>query len=803
MASYRSNWGVPEETEPYPDFKQAIASADPPEPLELVCRFAPMDGLADEKGSDARTGTGGPQPQELQPPPTNLVSSGFSTAQSTNLRSVDTHQEKVHVAQWVDTYGIPQKLMDWQPLESPVHSGRYSDPVHSGRYSDGAAKKTTSVGRSTPGSLVDFTNGFRETASGISTPGGALLTWRSHLGNPPHLQQQQMLSDTMGSGNWTQSSVHSDHALLSCRASQQRRVLGGSKSATSTGWSDSSQIWAARAGFRLPTPPRSRFESSVGSPGPSGYSTPTSAGAAIRAHPQIQQEQEAAAAAQAAAVAEIEASTRGDSEAKGAGALLSFVVSHPLQVIGISGLVLLAILLIPQISRTPQASLTFDCEVRNPAELPVWSQRQRRWCCEHKKAGCEDTGDKVALAVTSKAPRSSSTSAVPVISSRMPVFNCQGGLWNWKRWPKEQLTWCCKHQLRFCPGTGRTTITAVAVDGHNCEDGDQLTWDAVKSAWCCDHHSVGCDESSNGIDCQLGIASWEDSWTPAKKVWCCQRFKVGCGSNARPSAYDCQTRRGNLSAADAEWCCQHYPVACNRGNSMTIRGRVQEPYNCTRGSQIDEQQWPLKRRFWCCWHHKVGCLTRKDGEDKEQLAVQMQETTFSCSDLSSISSLEQRAWCCSNRAVGCSTTTAFATRAREPQLYICNVGIETCTATWTNRKRIWCRQHKGITCQLTTQAPGLLLDCNNMTRSWTLDERKLCCDHQPELCGSEQLFNQWTSRTSSKMLHDQNILRYVTGGALVLLTPFCLVVLTSKLYSVVTNQRCRGYKPVPDESYMI
>jgi len=404
-------------------------------------------------------------------------------------------------------------------------------------------------------------------------------------------------------------------------------------------------------------------------------------------------------------------------------------------------------------------------------------------------------------AVASKAPTTWSTSAAPVANSSTPPFNCQDGLWNWTLWPKEQITWCCKHQLRFCPGKSSTTIPAANVDGHNCKDGNPLTWNTAKSSWCCEHYRLGCGDSSDDIDCQTGIESKEDSWPTAKKAWCCQRFKVGCGSNALPSAHECHSRQNNLSAADADVCCQHYQVACNRDDSMTTtRVRLQEAYNCTPGSPMDEQRWPLQRRFWCCWHHKVGCLTQDDGKDGEQVQVQMQESSISCSDLSSASSLETRTWCCAHRAVGCSTTTAL----HRPSQFRCDVGIESCTATWSNDKRVWCRQYKGVVCQLTTQAPAVFIQCNNATRPWTHDERKFCCAHQPHLCGSEQLFNQWSSRTSART-RGQGLFRGSTGGALILLALLCLVVLASKFYNTITkNRRCRGgYNPVPDGHLMI
>jgi len=405
----------------------------------------------------------------------------------------------------------------------------------------------------------------------------------------------------------------------------------------------------------------------------------------------------------------------------------------------------------------------YSCD-GDPFAHPVWRQKRRNWCCQHRKIGC----------------------APPTTTM---FFDCNLGLQKWwVQWSKVKQVWCCVNNELGCPtnppnalggptlppsfcdvdcshqglsGSCRKRIlfqasTRFSGQDHACREAKSSVLSYCPGCQACPLSELHCTDaqkvtasplksaaslenppqtSSGPFDCLAGFASWERTWPIAKQQWCCQSFKRGCPPEGGVAS--------NSSAGGPDFAM----------------------YNCLADKDTCEHSWTVEKKEWCRQHRGVNCTADTEGEAAKASSSTTARSTTSLASTTSTRatrttrtttepmpydclaqlavmntewSPHKKQWCCEHERKGCAglTTSRDQKKSTTTTPYDCNTDADTWELTWSDNRKMWCCDHakRGCAPSTTVQPYNCIDGFAAWKNLWNDEQKRWCCQHQRRGC---------------------------------------------------------------------
>jgi len=171
--------------------------------------------------------------------------------------------------------------------------------------------------------------------------------------------------------------------------------------------------------------------------------------------------------------------------------------------------------------------VVYDCDAGYGQWESVWSSDKKAWCCGRLHRGCHEE--------TPETPETPETHVVQVpvpapvyihhvhhIHHVHPTVHVVGEQWLTEPQPP----------------------AAEVHQAYDCWSSSGSVWSDAHRHFCCGHHHIGCGDhvhvthvvyrshtsasSYGNFDCTAGISNWRAGWSAMKKQYCCDHFTLGC-----------------------------------------------------------------------------------------------------------------------------------------------------------------------------------------------------------------------------------------------------------------------------------
>jgi len=177
----------------------------------------------------------------------------------------------------------------------------------------------------------------------------------------------------------------------------------------------------------------------------------------------------------------------------------------------------------------------------------------------------------------------------------------------------------------------------------------------------------------------------------------------------------------------------------------------------TGSNQVGD--WAVGKRAWCCEHAQQGCRSSySDAASVGDVATTTNPATtktFDCmNDYQNWRwswTDTKRTWCCEHKGLGCKND-GVDTSAKAGVYHDCRASPTNVRSEWSDEKQNWCCKHQGVACsavnpaartgghvvhnakQGTAQKFDCLMDLADFRTKWAEDKKVWCCEHRNVAC---------------------------------------------------------------------